>query len=150
MKQADLVVRNIGLLATLSGPAPRLGNGLKDLALVEGAALAAHDGRLVFAGPESGLARAVDPVPDARIVDAAGAAVLLASWTPHTHLAFAGDRDEEIRRRLAGASYQEIAAAGGGIVRTVKATRTAGKAELVRLICERLDEMLLQGTTTAE
>jgi len=150
MKRADLVVRNIGLLATPTGPAPRLGSGLKDIALLEKAALAAFAGRLVFVGTESGLAQAVEPTPDARTVDAAGAAVVPGFVDAHTHLAFAGDRDEEIRRRLAGASYQEIAAAGGGIVRTVKATRAAGKPELVRLIRERLDEMLLQGTTTAE
>jgi imidazolonepropionase len=68
----------------------------------------------------------------------------------HTHLAFAGDRDGEIRRRLAGASYQEVAAQGGGIVRTVAATRAASREELARLIGARLDEMLLGGTTTAE
>jgi imidazolonepropionase len=69
---------------------------------------------------------------------------------PHTHLAFAGDRDDEIRRRLAGASYQEIAAEGGGIVRTVEATRSASVEELSGLVAARLDEMLLCGTTTAE
>jgi imidazolonepropionase len=68
----------------------------------------------------------------------------------HTHLAFAGSRDEEIRKRLAGASYQEIAAAGGGIVRTVTATRAASRDALAAAIRERLDEMLVQGTTTVE
>jgi len=150
MKPVDLVVRNIGLLATLAGPAPRLGARLRDIAVVERAALAAHAGHIVFAGPESDLDGAVTPTRDARTIDAAGAAVVPGFVDAHTHLAFAGDRDEEIRQRLAGASYQEIAAAGGGIVRTVKATRAAEKAELVRLIHGRLDEMLLQGTTTCE
>jgi imidazolonepropionase len=83
-------------------------------------------------------------------VDAAGGAVLPGFVDAHTHLAYAGDRDEEIRRRLAGATYQEIAAAGGGIVRTVAATRAAGRAALAGHVRDRLDEALLQGTTTAE
>jgi imidazolonepropionase len=88
--------------------------------------------------------------PDAQVLDAEGAAVVPGFIDPHTHLAFAGDRDDEIRRRLAGASYQEIAAEGGGIVRTVEATRAASREELAALVGARLDEMVLCGTTTAE
>jgi imidazolonepropionase len=69
---------------------------------------------------------------------------------PHTHLAFAGNRDHEIMRRLAGASYREIAEAGGGILRTVAATRASSREQLATAIRSRLDEMLLCGTTTAE
>jgi imidazolonepropionase len=68
----------------------------------------------------------------------------------HTHLAFDGDRDDEIRQRLAGKSYKEIAAQGGGIVRSVAATRAASREQLAQAGCSRLDEMLLCGTTTAE
>jgi imidazolonepropionase len=147
---ADLVVRNIGQLATLAGPVPRVGAGLRDLAVVEAAAVAAHRGRIVYAGPEAGLAAAVSPEAGATTLDVQGAAVVPGFVDSHTHLAFAGDRDEEIRRRLAGASYREIAAAGGGIVRSVEATRKASQAELSESVRFRLDEMLLQGTTTAE
>ena len=150
MRPADLVVRNIGRLATLAGPVPRTGAALRDLAFVEAAAVAAHRGRVVYAGPEAGLAAAVAPEPTVTVVDAEGAAVLPGFVDAHTHLAFAGDRDEEIRRRLAGASYREIAGAGGGIVRSVEATRRASREELARAIRSRLDEMLVQGTTTAE
>jgi imidazolonepropionase len=150
MRTADLVVRNIGRLATLAGPVPRTRAALRDLAFVDAAAVAAHRGRVVYAGPEAGLAEAVVPKPTAAVLDAEGAAVLPGFVDAHTHLAFAGDRDEEIRRRLAGASYREIAAAGGGIVRSVEATRRAPREELARAIRSRLDEMLLQGTTTAE
>jgi len=150
MRPADLVVRNIGRLATLAGPVPRTGAALRDLAFVDAAAVAAHRGRVVYAGPEAGLAELVAPEPTAAVLDAEGAAVLPGFVDAHTHLAFAGDRDEEIRRRLAGASYREIAAAGGGIVRSVEATRRAPREELARAIRSRLDEMLLQGTTTAE
>jgi imidazolonepropionase len=147
---ADLVVRNVSRLATLAGPVPRTGAALRELGLVEAAAVAAHRGRIVYAGPEAGLAAAIAPEPGATVLDADGAAVVPGFVDAHTHLAFAGDRDEEIRRRLAGASYREIAAAGGGIVRSVEATRGASRAGLAAAIRARLDEMLLQGTTTAE
>ena len=68
----------------------------------------------------------------------------------HTHAAFAGDRRDELRRRLAGASYADIAAAGGGIVSTVRATRAASESELIAATIARLDEMLACGTTTCE
>ncbi len=68
----------------------------------------------------------------------------------HTHLCFAGTRDDEIARRLAGATYAQIAAEGGGIVRTVSATRAASEDELVAGLLQRLDEALCCGTTTLE
>ena len=150
MTRADFVVRRVGLLASLAGPVPRTGTALRDLGLVADAALAAAAGRIVFVGPERELAAAVAVAPDAVVLDAEGGAVVPGFVDAHTHLAFAGDRDEEIRQRLAGASYQEIAAAGGGIVRTVAATRRASHVELCSGISGRLDEMLLAGTTSAE
>jgi len=142
----DLVLRNIGRLATLAGPAPRIGPALNDLQVVENAAVAVSEGRITFAGPAADLPAG----PAARTVDAGGGAVLPGFVDGHTHLVFAGDRDEEIRQRLAGRSYREIAEAGGGIVRTVEATRRASVGDLAAGLCRRLDEMLLQGTTTAE
>ena len=145
-----LLVRNIGLLATMAGPAPRRGRRMADAGYVPGAAVAAAGGRIVYAGAEAGLDQTIRPGPGAVTIDAGGAAVIPGLVDAHTHLAFAGDRDEEIRRRLAGASYREIAAEGGGIVRTVAATRAASREDLAAAIGSRLDEMLLQGTTTAE
>ena len=142
----DLVVRNIGRLATLAGPAPRIGPALADLQVVENAAVAVSEGRITFAGPIADLPAG----PAARTIDAGGGAVLPGFVDGHTHLVFAGDRDEEIRQRLAGRGYREIAEAGGGIVRTVEATRRASVEDLAAGLCRRLDEMLLQGTTTAE
>jgi imidazolonepropionase len=68
----------------------------------------------------------------------------------HTHLVFAGDRRDELQRRLAGATYAQIAAEGGGILRTVTATRAASEQELLAGARARLDEMAAQGTTTCE
>jgi imidazolonepropionase len=147
---ADLIVRRIGVLATMAGPVPRTGVGLADIGLVTDAALGAAAGRIVYAGPEAQLESAVSPAPDAVVLDAEGAAVVPGFVDAHTHMVFAGDRDEEIRRRLAGATYRDIAASGGGIVRTVGATRAASISELTDGLLSRLDEALLQGTTTAE
>ena len=147
---ADFAVRRIGLLATLRGPAPRTGAALRDPGLVTDAALAASGGRIAWVGEDSGFDRAVSLRPGAEVLDAGGSAVVPGLVDPHTHLAFAGDRDDEIRRRLAGTSYEEIAASGGGIVRTVEATRSASREDLAGLVSLRLDEMLLCGTTAAE
>jgi len=144
----DLAVRNIGVLATLAGPVPRTGDGMRDLGIVTDAALVSAEGRIVFAGP----ARDVPPDFEEPVhrLDAGGAAVLPGFVDAHTHLAFAGDRDDEIGERLAGATYQEIAARGGGIQKTVAATRLASRDELAAAVSRHLDAMLLCGTTTAE
>jgi imidazolonepropionase len=142
----DLVVRNIGSLATLAGPAPRTGAAMGNLGVIEAAAVAVSDGRITFAGPAAEMPAG----PAARFVDAGGGFVLPGFVDAHTHLVFAGDRDGEIRQRLAGRSYREIAAEGGGIVRSVEATRRATVEELADGLFRRLDEMLLLGTTTAE
>jgi len=147
---ADLTIRRIGVVATLAGPAPRTGAAMRDLGLRRDAAIAVTQGRIAWVGPEADFGSAVSLGAGGDEIDAKGAAVVPGFVDPHTHLAFAGDRDDEIRQRLAGASYQEIAAAGGGILRTVAATRDASVEELARLVAARLDEMLLCGTTTAE
>jgi imidazolonepropionase len=84
------------------------------------------------------------------IIDADGCAVLPGFVDPHTHAVFAGDRRDELQRRLAGATYAEIAAAGGGIVSTVRATREATEDELVAQSLPRLHAMARCGTTTCE
>jgi imidazolonepropionase len=123
---------------------------MRELAIRNDAAIAAAAGRIVWLGDEASFESSVRMEPAAAELDAAGGTVLPGFVDAHTHLAFTGDRDEEIRQRLAGASYQEIAAAGGGIVRTVAATRAASREELAAAIEDRLDEMLVCGTTTAE
>ncbi len=148
--RADGILRGAAWVATLRGPLPRIGAALRDPGLLERGAIAWADGRIVWVGEEGRLAHEVDVAPSATVVDARGAGVLPGFVDAHTHLAFAGERDDEIRRRLAGATYQEIAAGGGGIVRTVTATRAASVEELVDGILRRLDEMLCCGTTTAE
>jgi imidazolonepropionase len=87
---------------------------------------------------------------DARVLDAGGGVVLPGLVDPHTHLPFAGTRQDEFRLKLQGISYQEIAARGGGIKGTVRQTRGISLEDLVALCAQRLDRMLLGGTTTLE
>jgi imidazolonepropionase len=125
-------------LATLAG---------RGLGIVERGAVAAKGGRIAFAG-------AIADLPSGW--DAKARVALDGRWiTPglidcHTHLVYAGDRAREFELRLAGASYEAIARAGGGIVSTVKATRAANEDELVAQSLPRLDALLAEGVTTIE
>jgi imidazolonepropionase len=147
---ADLLILHAEELFTCAGPAPRVGAALADAGRIPDGALAARDGSVVFVGPTSDCERDVTPTRDATVLDARGCAVIPGFVDPHTHLVFAGDRRDELRQRLAGASYAEIAAAGGGIVSTVRATRSATVQDLVEAALPRLGAMLRCGTTTAE
>ena len=150
MIPADLVIRNIRELVTCAGPAPLAGSRQREVWPVRDALIASLDGRIVFAGPSTQDGAAVSLLPGGRVIDAATMSVVPGFVDPHTHLIFAGDRRDELRRRLAGATYAEIAAAGGGIVSTVAATRSASEEQLVEQSRGRLDEMLDCGTTTCE
>ena len=126
-------------LATLA--ATRAGLGVVDKGLI-----AAKDGRIVYAGPAK----------DAPALDASDRIGCEGRWiTPglidcHTHLVYAGDRAHEFELRLAGASYEEVARAGGGIVSTVRETRVASEDALVAAALPRLDALLAEGVTTIE
>lgn len=150
MHPVDLVFRNARQLLTCAGPAPRCGPAQAQVTIVTDGALAARDGRIVFAGRDADLPSSVTIAAGARVVDARGYSIVPGFVDAHTHAVFAGDRRNELRRRLAGATYGEIAADGGGIVSTVVATRAADQDELIAQSCSRLDEMLACGTTTCE
>lgn len=147
--EVDLLVINAGELVTMAG-GPRKGARLKDVRAIRGAALAAHQGQIVDVGPTEAVLARVQTGPSTRMIDARGRAVIPGFVDPHTHLCFAGDRADEFAMRLQGATYQEIAQAGGGIQSTVKATRQATEPVLVELGLKRLDALALTGTTTVE
>jgi imidazolonepropionase len=134
---------------TCAGPAPRRGRAQGQIETIEDGALAIHGQRVTFAGPDAALEASVDTT-GARVVDAVRLSIVPGFVDAHTHAIFAGDRRGELRRRLAGATYAEIAASGGGIVATVRATREASEDDLVDQTRPRLDEMLACGTTTCE
>jgi imidazolonepropionase len=116
----------------------------------EDAAVAVDGGRVVAVGPTAAV---TDDYPERdadAVVDCAGRAVVPGFVDPHTHALFAGDRSDEFEAKLRGQTYQEILAAGGGILRTVEAVRAASTDELVANLLEELDTMLAHGTTTAE
>ena len=150
MIAADFLIRNTSEVLTCAGPAPRRGPAQADARSIPGAAVAAYDGRIVFIGFESLLPHEVTLTPGATIVDAGGGAVVPGFVDAHTHVIFAGDRRGELRRRLTGASYEEIAGEGGGILSTVLAARNASESVLAADTARRLAEMLRCGTTTAE
>ncbi|MGC1421760.1 MAG: imidazolonepropionase [Terracidiphilus sp.] len=140
---------NIGQLVTLSGPAsPRTGAGLNDLAIIEDAAMLIEHGRITETGKYSELKSQIPP--DATIIDAQGHCVTPGFVDAHTHLVFAGNRAAEFEQRIAGATYQQIAAAGGGILHTVALTRAATEDELLASARRHRDWMLRSGTTTLE
>jgi imidazolonepropionase len=124
-----------------------LAPGLPGLGTVEPGAVAAKDGRIAFAGPMGKLPAGWD-APNRIALD--GRWVTPGLVDCHTHLVYAGDRSGEFELRLSGASYEEIARAGGGILSTVRATRAASEDDLVRATVPRLDCLLAEGVTTIE
>jgi len=144
-----IAIVNIGQLATLAGPARRrTGSELRELGLIENAALLIEEGRIVAVGAHSELRSKIPP--HAVLIDAEGSLVTPGFVDAHTHLVFAGNRAAEFERRIAGASYQQIAASGGGILSTVKQTRAATEEELLAAARKHRDWMLRAGTTTIE
>jgi imidazolonepropionase len=145
----DLLIEHAAQLITLASPGgPKRGAAMRDLGIIADGALAIAGGRIVAVGTTE-MVRAQAPEP-ARRIDARGKAVLPGFVDAHTHVIFAGDRVDEFERRLEGATYLEIMAAGGGIMSTVRATRAASEAQLAAESATRLRKMLAHGTTTAE
>ncbi|MCW1839240.1 imidazolonepropionase [Prosthecomicrobium hirschii] len=140
MPRPDRLWRN----ARLATMAP----GLPGLGIVEAGAVASSGGRIVYAGPEADMPAGLRDA--AETVDCAGRWITPGLIDCHTHLVHAGDRAHEFELRLQGASYEEIARAGGGIVSSVKATRAASEAELVAATLPRLDALIAEGVTTIE
>ena len=150
MISADFLIEHASLVATCAGPAPRRGAAQREITAIADGTIAAKDGLIVYVGPSSGVAGRIEAALGAARVDASGCAVVPGFVDPHTHVVFAGDRRAELRDRLAGATYAQIASSGGGILRTVAATREASPEDLVAAALPRLDEMLANGTTTCE
>ena len=115
------------------------------LGLIDDGVVAAEDGRIVYAGPADGA-----PTAAAKITDCGGQLITPGLIDCHTHLVHGGNRANEWAMRLEGASYEDIARAGGGIVSTMRATRAATEAELVDSALPRLDALIAEGVTTIE
>jgi imidazolonepropionase len=146
---AELIIDNIKQLCVIPAHAdgPQRGHNLGDLGIVENAAIAIQDGYIAALGSRESV---LDSYNAAEILNAQGRIVTPGLVDPHTHLIWAGDRADEFERRLGGATYQEIMAAGGGINRTVRQTRAALLTDLIDQAKWRLDQALRYGTTTLE
>jgi imidazolonepropionase len=115
------------------------------LGLVDDGVVAAANGRIVYAGPAAGA-----PATAQKVTDCEGRLITPGLIDCHTHLVHGGNRANEWAMRLEGATYEEIARAGGGIVSTMRATREASEAELVASALPRLDALIAEGVTTIE
>lgn len=147
MISADWLVAGAELV-TMAGPArPRVGAEMDAPERISGGAVAIRGDRILGVGRTDSLRRLYRA---RRTIDAAGRLVTPGLVDSHTHLVFAGSREREFDQRCRGKTYQEIAAAGGGILSTVRTLRATSTAELTRQAQGRVDEMVRHGTTTIE
>ncbi len=138
-----MILRKIGQLARCLAS-----GGQSEIHSIRDAALVWEDARIVWVGPESALPPSLASAHEQ--IDAGGRLVVPGLVDCHTHLAFGGWRADEFEQRIQGRSYLEIAAAGGGIRRTVEATRRLSESLLVERSLEFLAEIVKLGTTTVE
>ncbi len=144
----SLLIRGASQVATPLGNAARRGADLGRVLTMGNAVVRCDGAELVFVGDAAEHDHRF-PAPD-QILDATGCCVIPGFVDPHTHPVWAGSREEEFNRRLAGESYMDIARSGGGINATVRATRAATFDELFHAAVTRLDTFLTYGTTTIE
>ena len=140
-----LLIRNLSQIATPIGRAGVRGGEMRRIAVLEKSVIVVRDGRIDYVGPE----RRTD-FPITEDFDARRATAIPGFVDSHTHLPWAGFRESEFNRRLQGESYEQIAASGGGIASTVRATRAATGQQLVDNVLQRARMMARHGTTTAE
>lgn len=148
-KKVDLLITNASELVTLQGwsQKPALGVQMRDLGIVRKGSIAIHKGKIVAMGKASEIERNFS---GKECMDATGEVVMPGFVDPHTHLVFAGSREDEFEMRIEGASYMEILQKGGGILNTVRETRKASEEQLIEGCKKTLDVMLEHGTTTVE
>jgi imidazolonepropionase len=144
---STLRIINIAEVATPFGTTARRGVEQGRIDRREHVEVVCRDGVIALIGSTEEIQASA---AGAEILDARGGTLIPGFIDPHTHLPWAGSREQEFVQRLAGVEYMEIAAAGGGILSTVRSTRDASLDELVTLLQPRMNQMLRWGTTTAE
>jgi imidazolonepropionase len=146
----QLLLKNIKQLVTVNsdGALSRTGKSMRELGIIENASVFIEDGVIKWVGKSAAFKEKLKK--DADTIDASTYVALPGFVDAHTHLVFAGTRENEFAMRTEGKTYQQIAEQGGGILSTVKATRAATKTELKKLASKRLDSMMQHGTTTVE
>lgn len=147
---AELLVTGLAEVATPLGAAALSGSDQRRVERIPEAEVLVRDGRIAFVGPAEERRATLGELPGVPRLDGDGGTAVPGFVDAHTHLPWAGSREEEFLERMAGRPYEEIAAAGGGILSSVRSTRAADGATILAAMLRRLDWMLACGTTTAE
>lgn len=152
-RHPDLLIHNVGELATLSSTkdGPRRGRDMDEIAVLKDGMVAVTAGRIVAAGPREEVVTSFEPGPNTRVIDAEGRFVSPGLVDAHTHLVFAGSRENEFRLKVVkGLSYGEIERMGGGVLASVRHTRDADVETLLSQARPVLRRMMRNGVTTIE
>jgi imidazolonepropionase len=145
--KVDLLAKNATELITPKGSCPKIRDEMNDLCIIRDGAIAVKHGKIMLVGDTKSIEKKVD---SKTIIDCSDKIIIPGLVDPHTHLVFAGSRENELKLKLEGKSYIEILEAGGGIFNTVKSTRDAPIESLIRQGLKRLNTMMEYGTTTIE
>jgi imidazolonepropionase len=151
--KADFVIHSANQVITVGGfnDRPKLCNEMNELGIIEDGAIAIQKDKIIWVGHTSELLQCIERPNSEREIDAKGKTVLPGFIDTHNHLIFAGFRENEFLQRVnEGLSYSEIAKSGGGIIRTVMATRSESFDTLLSLGIKRVHQMIWEGTTTSE
>lgn len=148
--EIDLLIRNGQVVTAAHGTCPVRGRDMQELEVIERGWVACAGERIAAVGPREFVENQVEITSRTQVIDAQGKVVTPGLIDPHTHLIFGGSREDEFYLRARGADYMEIMEAGGGILSSVRATRSASLEELVASGRQRLQWMLQMGVTTVE
>jgi imidazolonepropionase len=148
-ENSDILIVNAEEMLTLTGSSqmPRTGKQMRELNIIHDGAIAVREGKIVAVGKTQDITKTFR---GQYILNAKGKTVLPGFVDPHTHLVFAGSREDEFQKRIEGASFMEMLNAGDAILKTARETHRTRVEKLVELGLERLDTMLAHGTTTVE
>ena len=148
----DLLLTNIGQVATLAGysESPKTGDNLGDHSIIENGAIAIKEGTIIAVGTTDEVISHVTHMPDLPPIEFPNMLATPGFIDSHTHLAFGGSRENDFAMKLQGKTYLEILEAGGGILNTLRSTRTATQGELCSNAFSYASDMLSMGTTTIE
>ena len=148
--EIDLLIRDGQVVTAAHGTCPVRGRDMQELEVIERGWVACAGERIAAVGPRASVENQVEVTSRTQVIDAQGKVVTPGLIDPHTHLIFGGSREDEFYLRARGADYMEIMEAGGGILSSVRATRSASLEELVASGRQRLQWMLQMGVTTVE
>lgn len=152
MQYADLLIHSAHMMATMKGfsESPARGEGMSEIGLLEDGAVAIREGKIVAVGTTTEVLAGGWVGPETKQISAKGRVVTPGFVDPHTHVLYAGSRENELSLKLKGVPYLEILKQGGGIHSTVRSTKQATDEEIKAQTSRRLQTMLSLGTTTAE